>query len=57
MAAFAITALWALWGVHGPRRGLFRVGPWAGLAAALLVALGWGAAPDLRVRAMRRRCN
>lgn len=37
MAAFAITALWTLWGVHGPRRGLFRVGPWAGLAATLLV--------------------
>lgn len=37
MAAFAITALWALWGVHGPKRGLLRVGPWAAIAAALLV--------------------
>ncbi|RZL11814.1 MAG: glycosyltransferase family 39 protein [Rubrivivax sp.] len=37
MAAFVVTALWALWGVHGPRRGLLRVGPWAALAAALLV--------------------
>src|SRR5690606_17290228 len=37
MAAFALTALWALWGVHGPRRGLMRLGPWAALAAALLV--------------------
>ena len=37
MAAFAITALWALWGVHGPKRGLLRVGPWAAVATALLV--------------------
>ena len=37
MAAFAITALWALWGVQGPRRGLMRVGPWVALAAALAV--------------------
>jgi 4-amino-4-deoxy-L-arabinose transferase-like glycosyltransferase len=37
MAAFAITALWTLWGVQGPKRGLVRVGPWLALAAALLV--------------------
>jgi len=37
MGAFAITALWALWGVQGPKRGLLRVGPWAALAAALVV--------------------
>lgn len=37
MAAFAITALWALWGVHGPKRGLLRIGPWAAIAAALVV--------------------
>lgn len=37
MAAFAITALWTLWGVQGPQRGLFRVGPWLALAAALVV--------------------
>lgn len=35
MAAFAITALWTLWGVHGPRRGLLRAGPWV---AALVAA-------------------
>lgn len=37
MGAMVITALWALWGVHGPQRGLLRVGPWAALAAALVV--------------------
>lgn len=37
MAAFALTALWTLWGVHGPKRGLLRVGPWVAVAAALLV--------------------
>lgn len=37
MAAFAITALWALWGVHGPKRGLLRLGPWVAIAAALAV--------------------
>jgi 4-amino-4-deoxy-L-arabinose transferase-like glycosyltransferase len=46
MAAFAITALWALWGVHGPKRGLLRIGPWAAVAAALLVLspnIAWNA--------------
>jgi 4-amino-4-deoxy-L-arabinose transferase-like glycosyltransferase len=37
MVAFGITAIWALWGVQGPRRGLVRVGPWLALAVALLV--------------------
>ncbi|MEY4429403.1 MAG: hypothetical protein RLZZ182_2092 [Pseudomonadota bacterium] len=35
MAAFAITAVWALWGVQGPRRGVFRLGPWVAVAVAL----------------------
>jgi 4-amino-4-deoxy-L-arabinose transferase-like glycosyltransferase len=39
MAAFAITALWALWGVHGPKRGLLRLGPWLAIAAALAVLI------------------
>lgn len=37
MAAFAITALWALWGVHGPRRGLWRMGPWVAIGLTLLI--------------------
>ncbi|RZI86286.1 MAG: glycosyltransferase family 39 protein [Rubrivivax sp.] len=46
MAAFGLTAVWTLWGVHGPKRGLVRVGPWAALiVAALVVApnLWWNA--------------
>ena len=39
MAAFAVTALWVMWSVPGPRKGLARLGPWlAALAAALVVA-------------------
>ncbi|HEX5313215.1 ArnT family glycosyltransferase [Aquabacterium sp.] len=37
MAAFALTAIWTLWGVHGPQRGLFRKGPWVTIAVAALV--------------------
>jgi hypothetical protein len=37
MAAFALTAIWTLWAVHGPRRGLLRPGPW--LAALIALAL------------------
>jgi 4-amino-4-deoxy-L-arabinose transferase-like glycosyltransferase len=37
MAAFVITALWTLWGVQGPKRGLLRPGPWLALLAALVV--------------------
>lgn len=37
MAAFALTAVWTLWGVHGPKRGLARVGPWVALLVAALV--------------------
>ncbi len=37
MAAFAITAIWALWGIQGPKRGLLRLGPWLALATALAV--------------------
>ncbi len=37
MAAFAITAIWTLWGVQGPKRGILRAGPWLALAAALVV--------------------
>lgn len=35
MAAFAVTAVWALWGIHGPRRGVFRLGPWVTVLMAL----------------------
>lgn len=43
MAAFAVTAVWALWGIHGPRRGVFRLGPWvtAAIALALLAPNLW----------------
>lgn len=37
MAAFALTAVWALWGIHGPRRGVFRLGPWLTVLVALAV--------------------
>ena len=37
MAAFALTAVWTFWAVHGPERGVFRLGPW--LAAAIALAL------------------
>ena len=46
MAAFAVTAVWALWGIHGPRRGLFRIGPWLTIAIALALLapnLWWNA--------------
>jgi 4-amino-4-deoxy-L-arabinose transferase-like glycosyltransferase len=35
MAAFAITAVWTLWAVHGPKRGVLRLGPWLAVAIAL----------------------
>lgn len=35
MAAFAITAIWTLWGVHGPQRGIVRLGPWVTVLVAL----------------------
>ncbi|MGE5450915.1 MAG: ArnT family glycosyltransferase [Acidobacteriota bacterium] len=39
MAAFAFTAVWTLWGVHGPQRGIARPGPWLCIAiAAAIVA-------------------
>lgn len=43
MAAFAVTAVWALWGIHGPRRGVLRLGPWvtAAIALALLAPNLW----------------
>lgn len=37
MAAFALTAIWALWGVHGPQRGLVRLGPWLAILVAAAV--------------------
>ncbi|MBC7700135.1 MAG: glycosyltransferase family 39 protein [Massilia sp.] len=37
MAAFGLTAVWALWGVHGPKRGVLRVGPWAALLVAAVI--------------------
>lgn len=46
MAAFALTALWTLWAVHGPRRGVARPGPWVAIALALLILspnLWWNA--------------
>ncbi len=49
MAAFAVTALWTLWGVHGPRRGVMRLGPWvAALIALVLLSpnLYWNASHD-----------
>ncbi len=35
MAAFALTAIWTLWAVHGPSRGLARPGPWVAILVAL----------------------
>ncbi|MBP7132177.1 MAG: glycosyltransferase family 39 protein [Aquabacterium sp.] len=46
MAAFAITAIWALWGIHGQRRGILRVGPWVTVAIAIALLapnLWWNA--------------
>lgn len=46
MAAFLVTGVWALWGIHGPRRGLFRLGPWVTVAIALALLapnLWWNA--------------
>ncbi len=46
MAAFAVTAIWALWAIHGPRRGLFRLGPWLTLITAVALLspnLWWNA--------------
>jgi len=37
MAAFVLTAIWTLWAVHGPERGVFRPGPW--VAALIALAL------------------
>jgi 4-amino-4-deoxy-L-arabinose transferase-like glycosyltransferase len=35
MAAFALTAIWTLWGIPGPKRGVMRLGPWLTVAMAL----------------------
>ncbi len=46
MASFAITAVWALWAVHGPQRGVWRPGPWVAIGLAVLVLspnLWWNA--------------
>ena len=46
MAAFALTAVWAMWGIHGPRRGVARLGPWLTIAIALALLapnLWWNA--------------
>jgi 4-amino-4-deoxy-L-arabinose transferase-like glycosyltransferase len=46
MAAFALTAIWTLWGVHGPQRGVARLGPWVSVALALTILspnLWWNA--------------
>jgi 4-amino-4-deoxy-L-arabinose transferase-like glycosyltransferase len=34
MAAFGMTAVWALWAIPGPKRGVLRAGPWLALAVA-----------------------
>jgi hypothetical protein len=36
MAAIGITAIWVLWAIPGPRRGLLRPGPWLALAVAAI---------------------
>ncbi|WP_189383298.1 glycosyltransferase family 39 protein, partial [Streptosporangium nondiastaticum] len=43
MAAFALTAIWTLWGVPGPKRGVLRIGPWltVAVAGALLAPNIW----------------
>jgi 4-amino-4-deoxy-L-arabinose transferase-like glycosyltransferase len=37
MAAFALTVMWTLWGVHGPQRGVLRAGPWVAAIVALVL--------------------
>lgn len=37
MVAFALTALWVLWAVHGPKRGLLRLGPWVSVLITLII--------------------
>jgi hypothetical protein len=37
MAAFALTAIWTLWAVHGPQRGIARLGPWVAVLVTLAV--------------------
>jgi len=49
MAAFGMSALLALWWVPGPRRGLWRIGPWVSVVIALAWLapnLAWNAAHD-----------
>lgn len=44
MMAFVPTFIWALWGIHGPKKGILRLGPWATVAIALAVVsphLAW----------------
>jgi 4-amino-4-deoxy-L-arabinose transferase-like glycosyltransferase len=46
MAAFALTAIWTLWGVHGPKRGVARLGPWVAVVVAVALLspnLWWNA--------------
>lgn len=46
MAAFALTAAWTLWAVHGPQRGVLRAGPWVAVALTLTILspnLWWNA--------------
>ncbi len=37
MLAFVMTAIWALWGVRGPKLGVARLGPWVAIAITLLM--------------------
>ncbi|MGC4060625.1 MAG: glycosyltransferase family 39 protein [Aquabacterium sp.] len=49
MAAFALTAVWTLWAVHGPQRGVLRPGPWVAAIVALVLLspnLVWNAQHD-----------
>jgi len=44
MMAFVPTFIWALWGIHGPKKGILRLGPWVTVAIALAVVsphLAW----------------
>lgn len=49
MAAFGLSAVITLWLVPGPRKGVWRVGPWLTVAVALALLapnLAWNAAND-----------
>ncbi len=37
MAAFAVSAVWAIFAIPGPKRGLLRAGPWLAALVALVI--------------------